>query len=308
MEKLCTALLLTLALSSCAFASENGGYYECEADALTNNQCIFALTGEEPDDWIHEPVLHDVDREVGANFCRGVESYAGVMLSVSPKPWVNGDALVGSSDAVTGDNWNAYTLVFELMAPLRDMMMYEPGKLDDTTWATYTKALTDCNSKITDYDSTARSGGGTPWSTEQVHAFVGNPEYTDIHHFVLQYLEEGTMDLVCLTSDLEMEHCDAIREAAGWINDGDRCNCWFDAYKAIYGECPVVDGDFITCGLTNGSTDCADVQATVSDGVVCGEDDTADTDETDATLPEPTGDMPAPPDMPDMPVGPPARR
>ena len=277
MEKLCRTLLLTLALTSTAFASENGGYYYCGEEALANNQCIFALTGSEPDDWIHEPVLHNVDRGVGDNFCRGVESYAGVMLSVSPKPWVNGDVLVGSSTAVTGDNWNAYTLIFELMAPLRDMMMYEPGKLDETTFAKYTKALTDCNSKITDYE--ARSGGGTPWSTEQVHAFVENPEYTDIHHYVLQYLEEGTMDLVCLTSDLVMEHCDAIREAAGWLNDGDRCNCWFDAYKAIYGECPVVDADFITCGLTSGSTECAHVQATVSDGVVCGGDDTEGTDD-----------------------------
>ena len=195
MEKFCRVLLLTLALSSCAFASENGGYYACDAGELVdNNECIFVLTDTVPEDWIQEPVLHNVDRAVGANFCRGVQSYAGVMLSVSPKPWVNGDVLVASTEAVTGDNWNAYTLIFELMAPLRDMMMYEPYKLDDTTWDKYTKALTDCNAKVDDYVS-SRSGG-TPWSTEQVHEFVKDPANTDIHHYVLQYLEEGTMDLV----------------------------------------------------------------------------------------------------------------
>ena len=40
------------------------------------------------------------------------------MLSVSPKPWVNGDNLVASSDPITGDVWS-YALIFELMAPLR---------------------------------------------------------------------------------------------------------------------------------------------------------------------------------------------
>ena len=41
------------------------------------------------------------------------------MLTVSPKPWVNGDSLVGSESAITGDLWSGYTLIFELMAPLR---------------------------------------------------------------------------------------------------------------------------------------------------------------------------------------------
>merc|ERR1719510_2895451 len=91
--------------------------------------------------------------------------------------------------------------------------MYEPEKLDDDTWAKYTKALTDCNSKTADY--VADRSGGTPYSTSQVHGYIQNPAYTDIHHYVLQYLEEGTMDLVCLSTELEMEHCDTMRETAG---------------------------------------------------------------------------------------------
>ena len=92
--------------------------------------------------------------------------------------------------------------------------------------------------------------GGAPWSTTQVYQHIKNPRNKDIHHYILQYLEEGTIELVCLSTDLEMGHCDEIREIAGAVKGVDRCNCWFDAYKAIYGECPVVDMDFTVCSKT----------------------------------------------------------
>ena len=57
--------------------------------------------------------------------------------------------------------------------------------------------------------------GGSPYSAAQVYEFLKNPEGKDIHHYVLQFLEEGTIDLVCLSTDLEMEHCDVIRATAG---------------------------------------------------------------------------------------------
>lgn len=276
MNKLILAVLGLL--SSTALASENGGYYTCDAEILAaDNQCIFALTGDQPEDWVQEPVLHDLDRTVGDDFYRGVQSYTGDMLSVSPKPWVNGDELVGTTTAVTGDDWSGYALIFELMAPLRDMIMYEPDKLTDDVWAAYTKALTDCNSKTEDYVSRS---GGTPFSTAQVREYVLNPGYTDIHHFILQYLEEGTMDLVCLSTDLEMEHCDTIRATAGAdAAAGDRCNCWFDAYAALYGACPVVDTVFTTCSNTAAPTACADVVAVDTSGL-SGDD----------------GELPSPPD------------
>ena len=69
----------------------------------------------------------------------------------------------------------------------------------------------------------------------QVYEYVQNPNYKDIHHYVLQYLEEGTIDLVCLSSELDMAHCDVTRGNIG-VEKGQRCNCWFDAYKAIYGQ------------------------------------------------------------------------
>ena len=236
--------------------SENGGYYTCKAETLASeNKCIFELTGSQPADWIQEPVTHDLDRTVGEIFYRGVQSYTGDMLSVSPKPWVNGDVLVGTTDPVTGDEWSGYALIFELIAPLRDMMMYNPDALTEDVWAKYTKALTDCKSKTEDYIS--RSGGGAPYSTKQVYEYLKNPNNQDIHHFILQYLEEGTVELICLSTNLEMEHCDVIRDTAGAVKDVDRCNCWFDAYEALYGVCPVFDMEFTTCSSTVGTTKCS---------------------------------------------------
>ena len=99
-----TVILALLGLLSIALASENGGYYTCDAPTLAaKNQCIFALTGSQPEDWIQEPVLHNIDRTVGDDLYRGVQRYNGEMISrVNPKPWVNGDELVGVTDAITG--------------------------------------------------------------------------------------------------------------------------------------------------------------------------------------------------------------
>lgn len=263
---------LLVAACSLVFASENGGYYTCNDDTLAaDNQCIMELTGTQPTDWVTPAGPHDINHDVGADFFRGVESYAGDMLSVSPKPWVNGDTLIGTAadNPITGNDWS-YALLFELIAPLRDKLMFFPTELDDTTWATLTRALTDCNSKTEDY--VARSGSGTPFSTTQVFGYFTDPGYTDIHHFILQYLEEGAMDLVCLSTDLDMEHCDIMREIAVATKGVDRCNCWFDAYEALYGACPVVDMTFTTCAGTVAPTVCTDVVAVDTSSL--GEDET----------------------------------
>ena len=89
------------------------------------------------------------------------------------------------------------------------MLMYNPSALTSDVWAKYTRALTDCSSKTVD----AR-GGGSPFSTSQVYDYVLDPKGKDIHHYILQYLEEGSIDLVCLSTDLDMEHCDGMREVA----------------------------------------------------------------------------------------------
>lgn len=285
---LCLALLWPL-----AFASDNGLYYECDtAELASNNQCIFKLNGGQPTEWVDE-TIHDVGPDpnsAGPDFYRGVESYTGDMLSVSPKPWVNGDKLACSSDPVTGDKWNGFAHIFELMAPLRDMMMYDPGALDADTWAKYTRALTDCNQKTVNYDRE----GGTPYSTSQVYEYVKDPQGKDIHHPVLQYMEEGSIDLVCISSELDMTHCDGSRSNAG-SSKGDRCNCWFDAYKAIYGRCPVVDQTFTHCPNTIASVDCANEVPVDTSSLVTMECTSSDDTE-----------MPSPPEMPEKP-SPPAK-
>jgi len=256
-------IFITFSLSI-ALGSDNGKYYVCDTSKLqSQNECIFVLTGAQPDDWIQETVEHDIDRNVGADFYRGVQSHDGeTMLPLTPKPWANGDSLVGTDDPVTGDLWSGYTLIFELMAPLRDMMMYNPSALTADVWAKYTRALTDCNAKTEDARELLERGGGQAFSTDQVYEFMTNPNGQDIHHFILQYLEEGTIDLVCLSTDLVMEHCDVIRAAAGATGGVDRCNCWFDAYNALYGECPKFDMTFTTCSGTVAPVDCADATPT----------------------------------------------
>jgi len=296
-------------LASCMLvsASENGGYYECDAtDLEDNNVCTFALTSTAPEDWVTPAQPHDIDRTVGATFYRGVMGYAGDMLSVSPKPWVNGDELVNTApDMITGDQWSGYALIFELMAPLRDMIMYDSEALTNSVdgeakWKLWTRAMTDCNAKTTDY--VARSGG-TPWSTDQLYEYLKDPQTAgkNPHHYFLQYLEEGAMDLVCLSTDLEMEHCDVIRETAGAEKGVDRCNCWFDAYEAIYGECPVFDMPFTTCTNTVAPKKCADLEPVDSADYAL-DYEVDNSGETGAPGGVPTG----PGVPPDKPAGPPA--
>ena len=71
--------------------------------------------------------------------------------------------------------------------------MYNPSALTSDVWAKYTRALTDCNSKTVDV-----RGGGSPFSTSQVYEYVMDPKGNDIHHYILQYLEEGSIDLVII--------------------------------------------------------------------------------------------------------------
>ena len=257
MNMLFQSTCLLFASSMVVSASKNGGDYACDADLLaSDNVCIFTLTGDQPEEWIQHTVLHNVNRSVGPDFYRGVESFEGVLLPVTPKPWANGDVLVGTTDPVTGDFWSGYALIFEMIAPLRDMMMYNPTPLTDDkdTWLKWTRALTDCNSKTADYISRS---GGRAFSTSQVYEYLLDPKGKGIsHHFILQYLEEGTFDLLCLSTDYDADHCTAIRTTAGNVI-GERCNCWFDAYKALYGKCPVFDMEFTTCPNTVAPIECA---------------------------------------------------
>ena len=42
-----------LLLAKFLLASDNGKYYVCDTAILeSDNQCIFSLTGDQPDDWV----------------------------------------------------------------------------------------------------------------------------------------------------------------------------------------------------------------------------------------------------------------
>merc|ERR1719412_854277 len=148
------------------------------------------------------------------------------------------------------------------------MMMYDPSSLDEEKWNLWTKAMTDCNVKTQDYYDRA---GGKQLSTSEVYEVMKDPKYRDIHHNVLQYLEEGTIDLVCLSTDMVMTHCDTTRAVSGYVDV--RCNCWFDAYQAIYGTCPVVDMEFGHCEHTVAPVVCT-AESEVEAGEKEGEEET----------------------------------
>merc|ERR1719150_835124 len=110
--------------------SPNGMYYTCTFPT-SNDECIFDLTGQAPSDWQDiGAVEHNTDFSPcgfnnGGSVCQVVD-YNGKAHTLSPKPWQNGDDIVVTGVEQTGDAWT-YVQIFELVAPLRNLMMYHPG-------------------------------------------------------------------------------------------------------------------------------------------------------------------------------------
>lgn len=236
---------MLLSLTTLVSCSANGAYYECDATALTSNYCSFVATSSTPSAWggISE---HNVAITVGSQNYRQVTNMDGTQLTVSAQPWTNKDALAVTSTKIdNGPNWN-YVVIFELAAPMRDKLMYHQQTLqtDSAMWLKYTKAFTDCKIKTVD----EAGDNGTAYSTDNLLAYIKDPSNTDIHHYVLQWVEEASIDLVCLVTDLDMTRCTTIRTALG-ISTGTYCNCWFDAYKDLWGvtSVPVDTSLFTSC-------------------------------------------------------------
>merc|ERR1719476_518785 len=63
----------------------------------------------------------------------------------------------------------------------------------------------------------------------------------DTHHSILQFLEESAIELVCLAvPELEMDHCDTVRQANAVSTEPS--TCWHQAYAGMYGSNPLVKG------------------------------------------------------------------
>lgn len=227
-----TLLLLFGTMIGVVSGSENGLLYECDAARLTtDNECHFVATssnmiGASP---------HNLDRSVAANGFRAVANAAGTAYSVTPAPWTQGDRLVSVPAALTGDEL-AYSLAFELVAPLRDAMMYNPSSVTSSPseWAKLTRAFTDCQVKT----ANVVDGMITIFGTDGVYEVLKSPNTQTgppVHNFILQYLEEGAIDLVCaMTSSFTFERCDAVRASLG-VTAGTASTCWEGAYTALYG-------------------------------------------------------------------------
>lgn len=253
--------------------------------------CIFALTDTAPpnddypdEDWQAIGAVEHAGTDLspcghnqGGFYCE-VQDLNGDTLTSSPKPWKNGDQLVATGTAHTGDDWT-YTLIFELVAPLRNLMMYDPEALDDAMWAKYTKAFVDC--KVKDVDE--EGDHGTAYSVDNVYEIMKTAAGVDIHHWLLQFLEEGAIDLVCMATDLGMDRCYTMRDKWG-VDNGTKCDCWLEAYKDLFGFDAVVDVELVECAAPD--TDTAVTDAPVTDAPV-----------TDAPVTD------APPTTPTMPTG-----
>ena len=113
-------LFTVLSLPTPSSSSQNGLLYKCDADKLAaEDMCYFAATGSET------MGPHNIDRSVAEAGFRQVSDASGSPLRISPKPWTQGDKLTKSANLLA-DDLIAYAEIFELVAPLRDAMMYDP--------------------------------------------------------------------------------------------------------------------------------------------------------------------------------------
>jgi len=207
-------------------ASDNGKKFECDTTKLSTRMCYFVATA---DNDIGGAYPHHIDSCSTGNNRKVVDS-SGVDLPVTPKPWQTGDTLAESETEVTGDLL-MYAKAFEMMAPLRDLMMYEPEALkeDKELWDFVTQPLKDCGIKDVD----EQGDHGTALSRDNVYEKLKDNGGKDSHHNILQFLEEGVIDLVCtMTSEASLtdfSRCQTVRERSS--------TCWESAYAMQQAEC-----------------------------------------------------------------------
>jgi len=203
--------------------SDNGKKFECDAAKLSSDHmCYFVATADNDIGGAHP---HDINQCIADDGYRQVVDSSSTGLQLTPKPWQTGDDLAASTSEVTGDLL-LYSKAFEMLAPLRDAMMYAPETLRDdrTLWDFLTQPLADCKLKEND----EQGNHGVALSRENVYLKLSYTT-TDSHHNILQFLEEGSIDLVCaMTSDASLtdfERCKTVRGSASY-----KSNCWEAAY------------------------------------------------------------------------------
>ena len=232
-----SALFLGVAVALVATAvsaSANGQLYECDSARLSSeNLCYFVATSSNT----VGASAHNINRAVAADGYRKIVGSTGTDVTLSPRPWTQGEMLAASSTEITGDNL-AWVKAFEMIAPLRDAMMYAPETVtaNTTRWLELTKALTDCSVKAADHTETINGREATVYGVTGVYTLLGSPSGSATpNHGILQFLEEGAVDLVCVMApSLVMDRCDVIRGTLG-LASGAGSTCWEAAYTALYG-------------------------------------------------------------------------
>lgn len=278
-------------------ASANGLMYECDSEKLASEDvCIFVATAVNDIGGAH---AHNINYTVAASGFRKVQDRNGLDLNVTPQPWTNGDKLAASTTALTGDLLG-YAKAFEMMAPLRDAMMYDPMSLDDVElWNKLTRPFVDCHIKEENVQFVNDKGEEkTAYGVDGVYEKLLQAGGVDTHHYILQFLEEGAIDLVCLMTSLSMDRCDEIRATNGLI-DSLTSDCMEAAYTDLFAE--HADAD---------SSDTSDplLDDLIADGDVPMEDVIAVDDDLIEIAADAPTELPAPaqPAQPAQPAGPPA--
>merc|ERR1719273_1644140 len=116
--------------------SDNGKKYECDPTGLEEDKLCYFIATKDNDIGGAEP--HDINQCIADDGFRKVVDSSGTDLAVTPKPWQNGDDLVASESELTGDLL-LYSKAFEMLAPLRDLMMYNPQSVTVAEWTFLTR-------------------------------------------------------------------------------------------------------------------------------------------------------------------------
>jgi len=247
-------------LISIVLSSPNGTYYACDTVAPDDGVCKFIVTDEGTAN-LAFPGQGNADNTGGdyTALTYGVANGSNTQLSPSPAPWTDGTQIrpIDISGGAYSEGDYAYALAFRLTYELRNELMYEPAtlKLDEDRFDKLTQSFRDCSIK-TEVD------GGIA-STDSLKEIFFSANGVTSQHTVLQYLEEGVIDLVCTMLDhtqvgpLEtFERCIKIEDlTVKPIGDEDKlCDCWQSAFVALTGDSIAslnLDADrYTTCTFT----------------------------------------------------------
>merc|ERR1719203_488412 len=171
-----------------------------------------------------------VNQSVAPFGSRTVVDRLDAELRLSTFPWKQGDKLAAAGSTTTGDRLT-YTCAYEMIAPLRNAMMYTPETLisDPTQWASLTKVLKDCGIKANDEERTI--GGNTLpyYGVDTMYEVLKDarrwPSYPERNQQPISaFLDESQLELLCMSTSIQSTHCPTPREP-------EISECWKPAYE-----------------------------------------------------------------------------